>query len=164
MSKENRSTVPYCILNLCRFVLFWTIVYHFSAWWSWPWQHIYFNTCELLKFIGVMYDECMLIGCRLRKERTEFKASLYGIETQCPLKRKQSSFGDSDGDSVCSALACTARTAVGAAVHTFALSVRMGKSYWLCSFFYMSGFLTLAIEFRKKTSKLELTKGTKWFP
>lgn len=94
MSKENRSTIPYCILNLCSFVLFWTIVYHFSAWWSWPWQHIYFNTCELLKFIGVMYDECMLIGCRLRKERTEFKASLYGIETQCPLKRKQSSFGE----------------------------------------------------------------------
>lgn len=107
-----------------------------------------------------MYGECMLVGCRLRKERTEFKASLYGIETQCPLERKQSSFGGSDGDSVCSALACTVRTAVGAAVHTFALSVRMEKSYWLCSpLFCMSGFLTLAIEFRKKQASLNLLKG-----
>ena len=121
-----------------------------------------FNTCELLKFIGVMYGDCMLVGCRLRKERTEFKASLDGIETQCPLERKQPSFGGSDADSVCSALACTARMAVTAAVHTFVLSVRMEKSYWLCPpFFCMSGFLTLAIEFRKKTSKLELTKGKK---
>lgn len=109
-----------------------------------------------------MYGDCMLVGCRLRKERTELKASLDGIETQCPLERKQPSFGDSDGDSVCSALACTARTAVSAAVHTFVLSVRMQKSYWLCPpFFCMPGFLTLAIELRKKTSKLELTKGKK---
>lgn len=101
-----------------------------------------------------MYGDCMLVGCRLRKERTEFKASLDSIETQCPLERKQPSFGGRDGDSVCSALACTVRTAVSAAVHTFVLPVRMEMSYWLCPpFFCMSGFLTLAIELRKKNKQ-----------
>lgn len=58
---------------------------------------------------------------------------------------------------MCSACAHTVRTAVGAAVHTSALSPNGEVILALFSFFFVSGFLTLAIEFRK--NKLELTKG-----
>lgn len=85
-----------------------------------------------------MCGDCMLMRC---------------IGTQ--VRRKQSSLGGDGGDSECFALTCTVRTAEGAAVHTFALSVRMEKS------FCVSVFLTLTEGFRKKTSKLELTKEKK---
>lgn len=106
-----------------------------------------------------MYGDCMLVGCRLRKERTEFKASLDSIETQCPLERKQPSFGGSDGDSMCSALACTVRTAVSAAVHTFVLCQNGEVILALSSFFLYVWFSDISDRTQKKTSKLELTKG-----
>lgn len=159
MSKENRSTIPYCILNLRSLVPFWTIMYHLSAWWSWPWQHIYFNTCELLKFIEVMYGDCMLVGCRLRRERTEFKASLYGIETQCPLERNSLPL-EAVMVIVCALHSPVQSERQWVLQHTFVLSLRMEKSHWLCSpLFCMSAFLTLAIEFRKKQASLNLLKG-----
>lgn len=94
------------------------------------------------KIYGVMYGDCMLVGCRLRRERTEFKASLDDVE-----ERKQPSFGlhspvQSERQWV---LPCT---------------LRSSQSYWLCPpLFCMSGFLTLAIEFRKKQASLNLLKG-----
>lgn len=161
MSKENRSTIPYCILKLFGLVPFWTIKYHLSAWWSWPWQHIYFNTCELLKFIGVMYGECMLVGCRLRKERTEFKANLYDIETQCPLERNT--------------LPLAAVMVIVRALYSPVRSERQrvlqctplpSQSGWritlaLFSFFLYVWFSDISDRIQKKTSKLELTKGKK---